>query len=241
VKKGYWHIANFISQRFGLELPYPWNWDGERTSPISAFHALEKLKNDIRSSPEGTLFFAHLMVPHDPHVFDSNCRIYNNPISEWSLAVDTVSDRKQNSISSLAERYNKYMRQITCLNLQLQGLFDAMRSAKIYEKATIIIHGDHGSRIRMRRPILANQDDLTSEDILDSFSALFTVKTPGHKAGYDLRVLSLNQIFSQVAGKIFNDEKKIEPQTPYVNLRIRDADEKKKRSFVRWPYPTAKN
>ena len=129
-----------------------------------------------------------------------------------------------------------YFQQTTCLNEQLRNLFDVMRAAKIYEDATIIIHGDHGSRIRIRRPTLANRNDLTPEDLLDSFSTLFAVKIPGDKADYDLRVLSLNQIFSPVAGKMFNIEQNIDPQFPYVNLRVRDADEKKKRSFFRRPF-----
>ena len=62
------------------------------------------------------------------------------------------------------------------------------------------------------------------------------MKIPGDKADYDLRVLSLNQIFSPVAGKMFNIEQNIDTQSPYVNLRVRDADEKKKRSFFRRPF-----
>jgi len=240
-KNGYWHFTNFIRQRFGLALPFPWNWDGYKTSPIAASQALEKLKNDIRYSSKGTMFFAHLIAPHSPFVYDSDCRMYKNPVSEWYVGVDTTSNNMQNSISSRAVRYKKYMRQITCFNLQMQSLFDAMRTARIYETATIIIHGDHGSRIRIRRPTLANQNDLTSEDLLDSFSTLFAVKVPGDKVGYDLRVLSLNQIFSPVAEKMFNIEQNIGTKAPYVNLRVRNPDEKKKRPFVRRAYSVSKN
>jgi len=241
VKNGYWHSTNFIRQRFGYELPFPWKWDGLRTSTFSMGKTLRMLKDDIQSSSEGTLFFAHLMIPHDPYIYDSNCQVYKNPISEWSLRVDPEFNNKRNSISSQVKKYKMYFQQVKCLNKQLRGFFDALRSFKIYDKATIIIHGDHGARIQILRPTYVNRDGLTPEDILDSFSTLFAYKFPGDKAGYDLRVLSLNQIFSQVAGKIFNNEKKIEPQTPYVNLRVRDPDEKKKRSFLRRPYPTAKN
>ena len=236
VKNGYWHSINFIHQRFGLELPFPWKWDGQVTSPVAVSQTLRLLTEDIRSSPAGTLFFAHLLVPHAPFVYDSHCQIFKNPISEWSVSVNPLSDKKLNSTSSRAKRYKMYFQQTTCLNEQLRELFDVMRAAKIYEDATIIIHGDHGSRIRIRRPTLANRNDLTPEDLLDSFSTLFAVKIPGDKADYDLRVLSLNQIFSPVAGKMFNIEQNIDPQFPYVNLRVRDADEKKKRSFFRRPF-----
>ena len=238
---GYWHLTNFIRQWFGLELPYPWNWNGRQTSPIGASQALEKLENDVKSSPEGTLFFAHLLSPHDPFIYDSNCHIYKNPISEWSGNSDPVFFYKENSVSSRARRYEKYLQQITCLNRQIQGLFDAMRSSNIYDDAIIIVHGDHGSRIRITRPTLDNQNDLTSDDFLDSFSTLFAVKTPEDKAGYDLRVLSLNQIFSQAAGQFFNVKAKIDEESPYVYLRMGDTDEDKKGSFLKRPFTALAN
>ena len=116
-------------------------------------------------------------------------------------------------------------------------MFDVMRNSGIFNKFTIIIHGDHGSGVRIRRPILANKEELTTEDILDSFSTIFAVKFPNGKAEYDLNTLSLNQIFAEVAGKVISKEPKISEHTPYVNLRIRDANEKKKSSFVKWPFP----
>ena len=238
---GYWHLTNFIRQRFGMELPYPLKWNGRQTSPIGASLALEKLRSDIKSSAEGTLFFAHLLVPHDPFIYDSNCQIYKNPISEWSGNSDPAFFYKENSVSSRAGRYKKYFQQVTCLNRQLQDLFDAMRSSKIFDDAIIIIHGDHGSRIRIRRPNADNQNDLTPEDYLDSFSALFAVKTPDNQARYDLRVLSLNQIFSQAAGHIFNYKTQMDTEAPYIYLRKGDADEEKRKSFLKRPFTALAN
>ena len=226
---------NIIFQKTGLKLPYPWNWDGRRTTPIEASQALGKLKKDIQNSSEGTLFFAHLLIPHGPFVYKSNCQIYNNPVSNWSLVSDPVYFGKENSVSSRAERYKMYLRQVKCINKQLQELFDTMRSAKIYDKATIIIHGDHGSRIRIMRPTYADRNDITPEDLLASFSALFAVKKSGLKAGYDLQALSLNQIFSQAIRPGHNDEKNIVSQNQYVNLRVDN------KSFARLPISIFKN
>ncbi|MGV7221166.1 MAG: hypothetical protein ACQ9MH_06560 [Nitrospinales bacterium] len=241
LKNGYWHSTNFVSQKFGLELPFPWNWDGLRASTVSVSTTMEILRGDIIRSSQGTLFFAHLLIPHDPYIYDSKCQILRNPISEWSLRVDPEFNNKRNSILSHSKKYKMYFQQVGCLNKQLQGFFDNLRSEKIYDKAKIIIHGDHGARIQMRRPTYENRKDLTSQELLDSYSTLFAVKTVGEKFGYDLRVLSLNQIFSSVAGEIFDEGTNIRSQSPYVNLRVRDAREKKKRSFFRWAYPAPKN
>jgi len=234
-KNAYWHLNNIIFQKTGIKLPFPWNWDGRRTTPIDASQALGKLKEDIQNSPEGTLFFAHLLMPHGPFVYKSNCQIYNNPVSEWALVSDPVYFGKENSISSRVERYKMYLRQVKCINKQLQELFDTMRSAKIYDKATIIIHGDHGSRIRIMRPTYADRNEITPEDLVDSFSALYAVKKSGQKAGYDLQTLSLNQLFPQAIRPGHNEEKNIDSQNQYVNLRV-DGE-----SFGRLPISILKN
>jgi hypothetical protein len=239
-KNSYWHLTKFVRQKFGLNLPFPWSWDGHRTSPIAASQALTTLTKDVQDSPSGTMFFAHLIAPHSPFVYDSNCQINNDPISEWAVSVDPTSHHMQNSISSREKRYKKYFQQVKCVSNQLQELFDTMRRSNIFEEAVIIIHGDHGSRIRLRRPTLANQDEITSMDLLDSFSALFAVKIPNVKGEYDTRTLSLNQAFSLVAEKMFKVDSIQENRPPYINLRVRNSKEKKKRSFVKFPYAVMK-
>jgi hypothetical protein len=237
VKNSYWHFTNFIRQKFGIDLFFPWNWDGQRTSTFSVTKTMRILEDDIRASSKGTLFFAHLLIPHDPYIYNSSCQVYKNPISEWSLRVDPELNNKRNTILSQTKKYKMYFQQVKCLNIQLQKLFNSMRSSKIFDNAIIIIHGDHGARIQLRRPTYANRNDLTPEDLLDSFSTIFAVKAGGEKIEYDLRALSLNQIFSQIAGPILNENKDIGTQPPHVNLRIKDPDEKKQRSFFKRPYP----
>ena len=61
LNNGYWHLANFIERISGLALPFPWSWDGRRTSPIEASRALEKLRDDLRSSPQGITLIVKYM------------------------------------------------------------------------------------------------------------------------------------------------------------------------------------
>ena len=124
-KNVYWYITNFVKENFGFDLPFPWKWNGRVTSPVTIFKTINLLKEDLRVSPQGTLYFAHLLMPHSPYIFDSNCEIYKKPISEWSLSVDPLSDDRQNSVESRVERYKAYFKQVNCLNSQLQELFDA--------------------------------------------------------------------------------------------------------------------
>jgi hypothetical protein len=111
-----------------------------------------------------------------------------------------------------------------------------MKSAKIYKNATIIIHGDHGSRIRVTRPIYETRNKISSEDLLDSYSTLFAVKSSQNDPIYSQNVLSLNQIFSEVIGRLSKEEFTIESETPFIYLKNENADKNKKESFVKWPY-----
>ena len=52
----------------------------------------------------------------------------------------------------------------------------------MWENSIIIIHGDHGSRIRIRRPIYANRKEISNEDLRDSYSTLFAAKIPDEKS-----------------------------------------------------------
>ncbi|MGV7221167.1 MAG: hypothetical protein ACQ9MH_06565 [Nitrospinales bacterium] len=235
-KNIYWHFANYSQQWFGWELPYPWKWNARQTSPIGAVQGLEKLKNDIRSSSGGTLFFAHLLMPHAPFIYDSNCQLYKNPITEWLESGNPALNYVENTSSSRINRYIRYIEQIDCLNIHLQDLFNTMRSANIYKNATIIIHGDHGSRIRVTRPINETSNKISSEDLLDSYSTLFAVKSSQNNPIYNPSVLSIDQIFSMIIGKLSNEENAIEPETPYVYLKIENPDKNIKGSFIKWPY-----
>ncbi|MGV7222365.1 MAG: hypothetical protein ACQ9MH_12645 [Nitrospinales bacterium] len=164
---------------------------------------LKTLIDDIRVSSKGTLFFAHLIDPHDPYVYDSNCQLNKNPISEWTTSEDPISIQGPNSISSRILKYKQYSKQINCLNKKLQILFNAMRSMKIYDKAIIIIHGDHGSRIWRTSLYAGRPNHLETADFMDAYSTLFTVKAEGYKSGYYLETLSLNQAFLKFASKMF--------------------------------------
>ena len=74
-----------------------------------------------------------------------------------------------------------------------------MRSANTYERATIVIHGDHGSRIGLVDPTATTMSRLTPADYADAFSILFAVKAPGIEAGIDSRMLPLASLMSYVA------------------------------------------
>lgn len=150
----------------------------------------------------GTMFFAHLLIPHNPYSIDSNCKI-RRPVVDWKLIeLPTVlSDGRVNSDSSRAARYDDYVDQTQCALAKVGELIDALKSAGKFEGSTIIIHGDHGSRISRYRIRTFFKDQLSDQDYYDSFSTLFAVKAPHIAAGYDLRMLPIERLLRHVVDK----------------------------------------
>ena len=54
-----------------------WPDGDQKVGPIPVLPIFDRLIADVSSSPGGTMFFAHLLIPHFPYSVDSECRIHN--------------------------------------------------------------------------------------------------------------------------------------------------------------------
>lgn len=186
-------------REWGINLKGFGLWHG-RVGPLAVAPSFEQLVEDISRSKGGTIFFAHLLIPHYPYVYATHCEV-RAPISSWGLR------RLNNGTNTLASRkqsYGEYFDQIRCLNRKLERLFDAMKRAGTYEKSIIVIHGDHGARINLSTPLATNRQQHSVMDYVDGFSTLFAFKAPGVVAGLDPRMLSLSRLLKYAASR---DEK----------------------------------
>jgi len=171
-------------------------WHG-RVGPLAVSTPLEQWIKKISRSNGGELFFAHLLMPHYPYVYDSSC-VIRTPISSWKLR--TLIDGT-NTAKSRQTRYIEYFNQIRCGMIKLLKLFDAMRKSGTFEGATIIIHGDHGARITRIKMLAHNAEKMTVDDFIDGFSTLFAFKTPGQVPQVDQRMLALPKLLSYTQSK----------------------------------------
>lgn len=177
--------------RSGIVLASWRQWDG-RVSPISTMPAIDKMASDIESGSRGDLYFAHLLLPHYPYIYEPDCKI-RRPILDWKNRTSPTP-----TAGTRAVRYSLYFEQVRCTLAKLRNLFDRMKAAGRFADATIIMHGDHGSRITVTDPRDENRDRLTAEDLVDGFSTLFAVKAPRYAPVYDRDMRSVTQIFEQV-------------------------------------------
>jgi hypothetical protein len=194
--QGYDRVRTFLKAQGIADLPR-----GNRRSytlhSLGTLAALRQLKKDIvAGSAEGRLFFAHLMLPHQPYFLTSDCRV--REFDDWYNCKLYHDDLERPSSSQFREEaYQRYFEQTTCLLGILDDLFGAMRDRGIFDRATVIVHGDHGSRITIHDPVFENVDRLSPRDLIDAYSVLFAVRIPGAAGGYDTRMRSVQDLFGE--------------------------------------------
>jgi hypothetical protein len=187
-------VRKFAEQN-GWYWPKWWS-EGIGMPSIRAMHALSLLAEDVARSQSGQLFFTHLVVPHYPYIYDANCD--ERDPSAWEPAHER-EPLPPNTAQSRARRYPLYFEQIQCLYKKLEAMFRRWQETGVFDRAVIIVHGDHGSRIYLHRPEAANRDEMLVADYADAFSTLLAVKAPGYEPGYDLRWIAIQDLLPDLA------------------------------------------
>jgi hypothetical protein len=172
--------------------------------------ALSRIRRDLGRSPGGKAVFAHLLVPHHTYHYDRDCRLKANT-DDWFHAVSRVDARKElsviNSPESRRRRYESYFDQLGCLYRALREFLEEAEAAGLLQDATIILHGDHGSRISLHSPNRESAARLSDADLIDNYSVLFAVRRPGSKPAYDLNLRSIQALFAETfLGRPFPSE-----------------------------------
>ena len=167
------------------------DWSGW-VGPIPSLAVLVKMSEDDRLGRKGTLYFAHILMPHGPYVYNKDCQV-RVPFTAWKAnKVETAAERSQH--------YELYFEQVECVFFQLGDIFTRLKEAGRFDDAIIIIHGDHGSRLYLQDASSSNRDDLPAQSNVDAYSTLFAIKSPELAPGYRPEVISVQEIFSVVMG-----------------------------------------
>lgn len=173
--EGVYHTVRRAAGEHGIPLPdvqtnpmaYP---------PLTMIRMLERMTRDVAGLGRGTVMFAHVMLPHEPQALDEDCRL-RRPARQWYGATG-------------ADKYRFYLKQVSCTYRLLDGLFQAIAGNPQLADATIIVHGDHGSRIGI--------EGLTPEKrLVFTHSTLFAVRRPGVEPGYDEEINNTTALLAE--------------------------------------------
>lgn len=198
-------------------------------SSLSTLRTLEKIGRDIRDGAKGTVFFAHLLLPHYSYVFDAQCRVREN-IASWANVGDLSPAYSEfNTERERTEKYLLYFQQVRCLMKKLDNLFEQMKEDGLLERATIVVHGDHGSRLATKSFRLIDPAELTTRDMIDHFSTLFAIRLPDNPGGCISEKASIQEIFA----KLLLDRPLKAPTEDVIMRRSSSGD----KMFLRRPMP----
>lgn len=166
-------------------------------SALSTLSTLERVARDIRSHQSGSAFFVHLMLPHYAYIFDAACRP-RPAIETWANVGDLGFRAAQfNTDEERKFKYPLYFAQVRCLMGALDDLFQEMEELGILDRATVIVHGDHGSRLATKSFRFVDPLDLTDRDVIDLFSTLLAIHRPGGEAATIPEQVSLQEVFAR--------------------------------------------
>jgi hypothetical protein len=169
--------------RPGSPLPL-WDPRAAMVGPIPVLPLFDRIATDIETHGGGTVYFAHLLVPHSPYLLDESCNV-SPDTDEWRARRNPeLPSALANTPESRAATYAAYVAQLRCANRLLAGFFERLDGAGLLDDAIVVVHGDHGARINQRWPTAPNRGALVESDFLDGFPTLFAVKAPGIEPGY---------------------------------------------------------
>ncbi len=83
------------------------------------------------------------------------------------------SDIKRSPAEAYDDEYRRYLKQIKCTHFLMDKLIKKLDSNPETKNSTIVIQGDHGSRLISAYPFLENIDRFSEEDYIQSFSNFF--------------------------------------------------------------------
>lgn len=148
---------------------------------LASLEAVSQLSNELENAKKGEMIFAHLLIPHFPYIFYPDCTVKPGPRS-W-LWFDKRPDEvpHANDSESRMVRYEAYVGQLQCTKKLIHQILRGLEKSGQLAESTVIIHGDHGSRIYINEPRVENLGNITSQDMSDAYSTLFAVKRAGSR------------------------------------------------------------
>jgi hypothetical protein len=165
--------------------------DLRKTSTPKAALSLIDLKNELAHPEYGKVYFAHVLLPHEPYVFDADCSV--QPRSRWHTETDGASR---------GVRLAGYAAQTRCMHRLLDDLADTLRQSPAGRKTVMIVQGDHGSRIVETRPT-TESPTAAARDFAMSYSTIFAIRAPGIEPGTIAGRASVDELLGDFARSDF--------------------------------------
>lgn len=158
----------------------------------AAFQAFDEALALAKKVEGNNAYFIHLLFPHAPYVFNKDCQY----------------------LGEAEDKTKAYFEQVSCSHALIDKFLNVLAKNPAAADSTIIIHGDHGSRIE--EPDIRLNYVFTPENIIKNYSAFFIVRSPLDKPVYDLSQISLDQLLKNIVFKTKPDAHDDSQRTIYI-------------------------
>ncbi|MAZ39933.1 MAG: hypothetical protein CMF49_07410 [Legionellales bacterium] len=169
---GYEYYLRPSLLHLSINLPH-WSWHQDQVSAAAVPETLNALANAIIAHPKGRVYFAHILLPHSPYIFNQYCQP-NPKVNQWMMNYDLGP--YSNTDKQRAVHYRYYEGQLKCDYHLLNQFVNKLKKAGDFDNTIFIINGDHSSRIAQVAPFPDNATKFTQQDFEDSFATLYAVK-----------------------------------------------------------------
>jgi hypothetical protein len=143
------------------------------TSSVASFAALDELNSQLSNARPGEAYIVHLLMPHFPYVMSRDCKPLSRSSWDWRISPSALSDKQR-----------LYMGQVRCVTTKALKAVELFRSSPAGKNGSVIIHGDHGSRITRIDPRVDTVGRFGDDDLIAGFSTFFAIQLPDGKGGY---------------------------------------------------------
>lgn len=148
----------------------------------------------LAASPDPTLAYLHLSLPHQPWQLLASGQTTNAPSPPNGIA----GNRWQDPMAA-ASAYQRHQLQLEFTDSVVGDVLDSLRSAGRYDDTMIVLAADHGASFRADH----DQRAISDETIPDIGFPPLIVKEPGQTAGsVDLRPTQTIDILPTIAGAV---------------------------------------
>ncbi len=147
--------------------------------------------DDILASNGQSNYFAHFLLPHDPFVLDSDCKVKLEATGDMFIT-QNAGLRGREFEERRQQVYRDYFDQASCVFMKLDDLFNRLEGSAEFKDMTVTLSGDHGSRISAGK----FSKYLRERDLKDNYSALFSIWQQGSKFESVEEQVSVQQLFS---------------------------------------------
>lgn len=203
--------AAVVARYFGADdLPIVQPVQTKATSTLNGMDALQDAISAARSIAPGQALFVHALLPHYPYVYDGRCQL--RPLGEWL---------GRSSLVTRERRYEAYLDQVRCATNKVAELVAATRQSPAAGKTVFIVHGDHGSRIMSRDPVVENGEP-PERDLIDAYATFFAVSAPAIEPGYDSGRYPIRVLLNMLVESGFQDSTPVLPDDFVHTILIED-------------------